>query len=100
MTRATAVTRRVFAAATLAGLLVFTADFASAQRSAVPSKPDDRIIAHVLNRIGFGARPGDVDRVKQVGLATYIDQQLHPEKIADGALSARLSEFSTLGLSS
>ncbi len=87
--------------AALAGLLaspLFT-DLAGAQRSAVPSTPDDRTIAHVLNRIGFGPRPGDVDRVKQIGLAAYIDQQLHPEKIADGALTARLSEFPTLGMS-
>jgi uncharacterized protein (DUF1800 family) len=67
-----------------------------AQRSAVPSKADARTVAHVLDRIGFGARPGDVARVQQIGLAAYIDAQLRPERIADGALVARLSEFPTL----
>jgi uncharacterized protein (DUF1800 family) len=73
---------------------------AASSGSAVPSKPDDRTILHVLNRIGFGARPGDVDRVRQMGLAAYIDQQLHPERIADTALTARLASFQTLTKSS
>src|SRR5688572_31722907 len=33
---------------------------------------DDQRILHVLNRLGFGARPGDVERVKAVGLDNYI----------------------------
>jgi len=69
-------------------------------KSAVPASPDDKTIVHVLNRIGFGARPGDVDRVRRMGLQTYIDQQLHPEKIADGALAAHLTGFETLDKSS
>ena len=57
----------------------------SAAGPAIPSKPDDKTILHVLNRIGFGARPGDVDRVRQIGLAAYIDEQLHPERMPDAA---------------
>src|SRR6266545_406959 len=73
---------------------------ASAPGSAVPSKPDDATILHVLNRVGFGARPGDVDRVRQTGLASYIEQQLHPERIADAQMAARLAGFTTLTKSS
>jgi uncharacterized protein (DUF1800 family) len=69
---------------------------ASGPKSAVPANPDDKTILHVLNRIGFGARPGDVERVRQIGLAAYIDQQLHPERIADSQLSARLAGYETL----
>ena len=69
-------------------------------KSAVPRNPDDRTIVHVLNRIGFGARPGDVERVRQMGLQTYIDLQLHPERIPDTAITARLAGFETLGKSS
>src|SRR5262249_36069824 len=36
---------------------------------------------HVLNRLGYGPRPGDVARVTQMGVDRYIDQQLHPETI-------------------
>ena len=66
----------------------------------VPAKPDDKTILHVLNRIGYGARPGDVERVRQIGLAAYIDQQLHPERIADTEMTARLAGFDTLTKSS
>src|SRR6187399_2214496 len=88
--------------AILAGLLTLSGGLLQAQKSApkstVPAKADARMVAHVLDRIGFGARPGDVARIQQIGLAAYIDQQLHPERIADGALNARLSEFPTISL--
>jgi uncharacterized protein (DUF1800 family) len=67
--------------------------------SAVPSRPDDKAIVHVLNRLGFGPRPGDIERVRSIGLAAYIDQQLHPERISDTQMAARLAAFSTLMLS-
>ncbi|HTM24127.1 MAG TPA: DUF1800 domain-containing protein [Vicinamibacterales bacterium] len=73
---------------------------ASGPASAVPGNPDDKTILHVLNRIGFGARPGDVERVRQMGLAAYIDQQLRPDRIPDTQMAARLSSFETLTLSS
>jgi len=56
-------------------------------------------LAHVLDRVTFGARPGDIARVKQIGVTKYIDLQLHPERIDDRALEARLDEFETLDLS-
>jgi uncharacterized protein (DUF1800 family) len=62
----------------------------------VPS--DDRAIAHALNRLAFGARPGDIARIKQIGLATWIDQQLRPERIANGQLDTRLAALTTLSL--
>jgi uncharacterized protein (DUF1800 family) len=67
--------------------------------SAVASRPDDKTIAHVLNRLGFGPRPGEIERVRSMGLAAYIDQQLHPERIADTQMAGRLASFSTLALS-
>ncbi|MEO8484085.1 MAG: DUF1800 domain-containing protein [Acidobacteriota bacterium] len=66
----------------------------------VPTAPDTATIVHVLNRVTFGARPGDVDRVQQLGLDEYLDQQLHPERIDDGTLEARLATFETLKMSS
>ncbi len=68
--------------------------------SAVPSNPDDRTIVHVLNRLGFGPRPGDVDRVRTMGLQAYIDEQLRPETLRDGGMAERLASFETLTLSS
>ena len=47
---------------------------------------DERAISHVLNRIAFGARPGDPERVRAIGIDRYIDLQLHPERIAEGPI--------------
>jgi uncharacterized protein (DUF1800 family) len=44
---------------------------------------DDQKVLHVLNRLGFGARPGDLKKVKAIGLQKYIDQQLDPLTIPD-----------------
>jgi uncharacterized protein (DUF1800 family) len=60
---------------------------------------DDRTIAHVLNRIGFGPRPGDVERVKTLGLQRYIHEQLHPEQVDDSGMSARLAGFVSVSMS-
>ena len=57
------------------------------------SRPDDpATITHVLNRLTFGPRPGDVERVRQVGVAAWLDQQLHPANIDDHAAEARLPQ--------
>jgi uncharacterized protein (DUF1800 family) len=56
-------------------------------------------ILHVLNRLGYGPRPGDVDRVRNVGLEKWIQQQLHPESLDDSALAARLELYPTLAMS-
>jgi uncharacterized protein (DUF1800 family) len=61
---------------------------------------DDQAIVHVLNRVGFGPRPGDIDAVRGIGIVPYINQQLQPEQLADTAVDARLSGFTTLAMSS
>jgi uncharacterized protein (DUF1800 family) len=51
---------------------------------------------HALNRLAFGARPGDVERVMRMGVDAWIEQQLHPERINDAAVEARLRPYATL----
>src|SRR5271169_3905154 len=51
---------------------------------------------HALNRLAFGPRPGEVERVTRMGVDKWIELQLHPEKIDDSALDARLAPFRTL----
>ena len=53
-----------------------------------------------LNRLTFGARPGDVEQVMAMGVDRWIDLQLHPEKIPDQAVDSRLAPFRTLRMSS
>src|SRR5689334_5323350 len=43
----------------------------------------DQKIVQALNRLTFGPRAGDFEQVKRVGLKKWIDQQLHPETIAE-----------------
>jgi len=57
--------------------------------------PDEAIL-HALNRLAYGPRPGDVERVRQMGLAKWIEQQLNPNSIDDKAMEARLQGYPTL----
>jgi uncharacterized protein (DUF1800 family) len=60
----------------------------------------DEAILHAMNRLAYGPRPGDSERVRQMGLAKWIDQQLAPNSIDDKALNARLENLPTLSMSS
>jgi len=66
---------------------------------AATAPADDRAITHVLNRIAFGPRPGDVERVRAIGLDRYVDEQLHPDRIKDEAMRGRLAELPTAQMS-
>jgi len=57
-------------------------------------------ILHALNRLGYGPRPGDSERVKRMGLENWIGLQLHPEKISEPALQARLAQLPAANLNS
>ncbi len=68
--------------------------------SCAQEMPADRDeIVHVLNRITFGPRPGDVEAVEKMGLNNYIQQQLHPETIDDSAVDRDLAGFELLQMS-
>jgi uncharacterized protein (DUF1800 family) len=59
----------------------------------------DEAILHAMNRLAYGPRPGDLQRVRQMGLAKWIDRQLAPNSIDDGAMNARLDNLPTLSMS-
>ena len=54
---------------------------------------------HALERLTFGPRPGDVQAVSAHEVDKWIDQQLHPDRIDDSAMQARLAEYRTLQMS-
>jgi uncharacterized protein (DUF1800 family) len=64
---------------------------------ALAAKPSPIMLA--LNHMTFGARPGDVERVAQMGLENYIEQQLNPNSIDDSALDKILAAYPTLTMS-
>jgi uncharacterized protein (DUF1800 family) len=49
---------------------------------------------HVLNRLAYGPRPGDIERVTQMGVQRYIDEQLDPPPLP-AALAQRLDALQT-----
>ncbi len=71
----------------------------AAKKARVPTAEEDALITHALNRLAFGPRPGDVDRVRAVGLDKWIDLQLHPDRVPDSAVAAHLAPLRTLRLS-
>jgi len=58
----------------------------------------DQRIAHVLSRLTFGARPGDFERVKSMGIEAFIKQQLDPDSLDVTPLIAKLKRLPTLGM--
>jgi len=57
----------------------------------------DQKAIHALNRLTFGARPGDLDAVTQIGLEQWIEQQLRPATIPENpVLEAKLAPFDTI----
>jgi len=65
-----------------------------------PSEPReqtaDQQVQQVLNRLGFGARPGDVARVRAMGVDRWIGLQLAPDRIDDAAAEALLTTYEGL----
>src|SRR5262249_36982877 len=60
----------------------------------------DQQVVHVLNRLTFGARPGDVDEVRRLGVDKWIEQQLHPERVGENpVLDGKLKPLETLQMS-
>jgi uncharacterized protein (DUF1800 family) len=57
----------------------------------------DQQIRHALDRLTFGPRPGDVARIKKIGLKKWVEQQLHPERIQENPdLEAKLQPLESL----
>lgn len=60
----------------------------------------DTDIIHLLNRIGYGPAPGDIEAVRRLGIDNYIEQQLHPAYLASSSqLESRLHDLETLDAS-
>ena len=57
----------------------------------------DEQILHALDRLTFGPRPGDIERVKRLGLKKWMDQQLHPDRMDENpVLETRLQALESL----
>src|SRR5271170_3705437 len=66
--------------------------------AAKPLTEEERA-THALNRLTFGPKPGDLERVQAMGVKKWIEMQLNPEQIDDSLLDARLQSFPAMHLS-
>jgi uncharacterized protein (DUF1800 family) len=66
--------------------------------SSAATSPDSKIL-HILNRLSFGPKPGDIERVREMGVDSYIEAQLSPKSIPESSeLKAQLETLDTLNL--
>ena len=69
------------------------------QKTSAKQLTEDQKILHVLNRLGFGAREGDVERVKALGINKYVEQQLNAVSINDLTADAKVKNLDVLKMS-
>lgn len=82
-------------------LLVFALLGLSSATVSSATIPQDLRERHVINRLSFGLRPGDIGRVKAMGVDRYIEEQLSPKSIPlPQSLTAKLDSLETLHLNS
>jgi len=88
---------RLFLACLFAGTILAKPAAYPSQKQFQKKLGKDEQVLHALDRLTFGARPGDVERLKKIGLQKWIDQQLHPEQIRENpSLDAKLAPLESL----
>jgi uncharacterized protein (DUF1800 family) len=73
-----------------AGLVVCLGLAAHTEKNKLFEQPIPKAdrIAHALNRLTFGPKPGDAEHVQAMGLKKWIDAQLHPDRITENPVLA------------
>jgi uncharacterized protein (DUF1800 family) len=89
--------RRPLAVLALVALVVGVAAAAAAPSES--PRPGGPGVVHVLRRVTYGPRPGDVERVTAIGLSAWLERQLQPELIDDRAVEQSLATLPTLTMS-
>lgn len=60
---------------------------------------EDQRIIHFLNRISFGPTDESVARVKDIGVAAYLAEQMRPQTLSDNLVEERMRSLKTIRLS-
>jgi len=81
-------------------LLWLGSAFASGKPPKNPTKQQalsdhDRAL-HALERLTFGPRPGDIEKVLAMGVDQWIEQQLNPTKIPNLVIDSKIGQYRTL----
>ncbi len=80
------------------GALLFDKNLPDWLKAPLPVATRDQV-RHVLNRLSFGPRPGQIEEVQHMGLATYLNQQLDPASINDVLAEQHMGDYVTLNMS-
>ncbi len=81
----------------LVNLLMPIAVFSNA--SPAKQLTEDQKALHLLNRLSFGARTGDLEKVKAIGIKNYIEQQLNALDIKDNLAEAKVQNIDIFNMS-
>lgn len=71
---------------------------AGGKKPAAKALTEEQKVLHLVERTSFGARPGDVERVRKMGWRRHLDEQLHPERINDDVVEAKLKGIESIHL--
>ena len=71
----------------------------SKRAPAVRPLTEEERATQALNRLTFGPRPGDLERIQAIGVKKWVEMQLNPEQVDDSLLDARLQSFPAIHLS-
>lgn len=98
MRRSVSIFNKFAAAAVIWTILAPVQVLRAEQPFAAKALTAEQKILHVFNRLGFGARSGDIEKVKAMGLQKYIDQQLNPASIDDTIADAKVKNLDIFGM--
>ncbi len=98
MRRKTSVLRSLIAIIALSSISVPLAVSRPTAAEGADKLTENQKIIHILNRLGFGPRPGDVERVRSMGVEKYIDEQLNAASIDDTAAEHRVDNLEVFSM--
>jgi uncharacterized protein (DUF1800 family) len=77
--------------------LIASVSLLTAQAPGLPPRLTPRDSAfHALNRLAYGARPGEADSVARFGVMKWIERQLDADHVSDARLAERERQFKIL----
>ncbi len=61
-----------------------------------PASSEIDLVSHAINRLTYGARPGDYARVRAMSVEAFIEEQLEPQRLDDARCGWRLASLESL----
>jgi uncharacterized protein (DUF1800 family) len=70
-----------------------------ASKSNLKNLTEEQKVSHLLERVTFGPRAGDVERVMKIGWKKYLEEQFNPDRISDKVVEEKLKPLESVHLS-